>query len=68
MPTNYNPRRTVEAYRKLIARLDAAKTAKEKSKLRADASDLRTEWKRWQGEDSLHEMAFGEPVEEMTRS
>ena len=26
---------------------------------------LRETWKRWQGEDSLHEMAFGEPVDEV---
>jgi hypothetical protein len=27
----------------------------------ATAIRLRLEWKDWQGEDSLHEMAFGEP-------
>jgi hypothetical protein len=29
----------------------------------AGGKQLREEWAAWQGEDSLHEMAFGEPEE-----
>ncbi|MDB5334923.1 MAG: hypothetical protein JWN70_542 [Planctomycetaceae bacterium] len=41
---------TVEAYRKAYEAGD--------SKL---AQKLREQWKEWQGEDKLHETAFGEP-------
>jgi len=33
------------------------------AEFRAIAQHLRDQWKAWQGEDSLHEMAFGERVE-----
>ncbi len=28
---------------------------------KAKCQQLREQWKAWQGEDSIHEMAFGEP-------
>jgi hypothetical protein len=29
----------------------------------ARAEQVRKEWAAWQGDDSLHEMAFGEPID-----
>lgn len=28
---------------------------------KAKCAELRQAWKKWQGEDSIHEMVFGEP-------
>ena len=50
----------VASYRGAIARRDAAKTPARKAEFQAVANHLRQQWKDWQGEDSLHEMAFGE--------
>ena len=41
---------TIDEYRKAYEAGDKARCAQ-----------LRESWKQWQGEDSLHEMAFGEP-------
>ena len=57
------PEQLIATYRELTARRGAATSAKPRKKLEAEAKRLRDEWKAWQGEDSLHEMAFGEPVE-----
>lgn len=58
----FNPNRAVADYRALIRRRDAATTKAAKAKLTATAKRLRATWKKWQGEDSLHEMAFEEVV------
>lgn len=51
----------VDAYRKLTAQLEKTKSEVIRKRYQQRLRDLRTEWKAWQGEDSLHEMAFGEP-------
>ncbi len=55
------PEQIVERYRGLIADLETAKLDAQRGELREAAQRLRGRWKEWQGEDSLHEMAFGEP-------
>jgi hypothetical protein len=59
-----NPEAFVSRYRDAIARLEGAPRDE---RIRAEwlnvAKRLRARWKDWQGEDSLHEMAFGEPEE-----
>jgi hypothetical protein len=53
----------VDSYRRIIARRERATTADERNQIGSIAAWLRRQWEYWQGEDSLHEMAFGEPVE-----
>jgi hypothetical protein len=55
------PEQIVERYRTLIAEIETAKSEAQSAELRVSARRLRDRWKEWQGEDSLHEMAFGEP-------
>jgi hypothetical protein len=55
------PEQIVERYRTLIAEIENAKSEAQTAELRVSARRLRDRWKEWQGEDSLHEMAFGEP-------
>jgi hypothetical protein len=55
------PEQIVERYRRLIAEMEAAKSDSQRIELGESAKRLRHRWKEWQGEDSLHEMAFGEP-------
>ena len=55
------PEQIVERYRSLIAEMEAPKSESQRAELRESAKRLRQRWKDWQGEDSLHEMAFGEP-------
>jgi len=52
----------VEQYRQIVARRDAA-AEPDRDELELIARRLRARWAEWQGEDSLHEMAFGEPTE-----
>ena len=47
-----DPAVVVENYRRAVERGDTGR-----------ASRLRQSWAAWQGEDGLHEMAFGEPVD-----
>lgn len=47
---NFNVSDTLTAYREAYNRGDKAK-----------CQELKKAWKDWQGEDSLHEMVFGEP-------
>jgi hypothetical protein len=61
--TPFDPARIVEEYRSVIAELEAERTDLGKAEFRAAAQRLRQLWTGWQGEDSLHEMAFGEPIE-----
>jgi hypothetical protein len=55
------PEQIVERYRTLIAEIENAKSEAQRAELRVSARRLRDRWKEWQGEDSLYEMAFGEP-------
>jgi len=59
----FNPEGAVKVYREIIAKRDAATTAGWRKHYEGFAQTLRHKWKEWQGEDSLHEMAFGEPDE-----
>jgi hypothetical protein len=59
---DFDPELAVSHYRRVIAQLHAA-TGIDKHDLRMISARLRVQWKDWQGEDSLHEMAFGEPIE-----
>ena len=60
---DFDTEKTVAQYREVIARLESATTEPGAEEFRGIAIRLRTKWKDWQGEDSLHEMAFGEPEE-----
>jgi hypothetical protein len=51
----------VATYVHVFARLYAEKTEAGRTEFDSIAQRLRAAWKTWQGEDSLHEMAFGEP-------
>jgi hypothetical protein len=55
------PEQIVERYRGLVAQIELAQTEPQRAELCESAARLRNRWKEWQGEDSLHEMAFGEP-------
>ena len=48
-------------YRRVIAQRDAATTKSGRAKFGRIAVRMPQAGKEWQGEDSLHEMAFGEP-------
>ena len=61
--TPFDPARMVDEYRSVMINLDAERTDLGKAEFRAVAQRLRNLWAEWQGEDSLHEMAFGEPEE-----
>jgi len=43
--------------------LDVARDEAYRAEIRAAAAVLRERWAEWQGKDSLHAMAFGEPEE-----
>ncbi|HXY36299.1 MAG TPA: hypothetical protein VEI07_18830 [Planctomycetaceae bacterium] len=59
-PVETNPLAIIEPYREVIARMEAATDELGRDEWRRVAMRLRARWKEWQGEDSLHEMAFGE--------
>ena len=56
-----NPSATIEQYRAAINKMEAAKDEPGRAEWSSVAKRLRGVWREWQGEDSLHEMAFGEP-------
>ncbi|HET6329123.1 MAG TPA: hypothetical protein VFG04_30850 [Planctomycetaceae bacterium] len=57
-----DPAATVQHYRGIIILRDAHHTSgSARDELHLVAKRLRAQWSEWQGEDSLHEMAFGEP-------
>jgi hypothetical protein len=60
-PTEFDAEKAVADFRRVIERLDGETTAAGKTKLDARAKRMHLAWKKWQGEDSLYEMAFGEP-------
>jgi hypothetical protein len=55
-----NPSAIIEEYRQAIARMEAAKDDPGRAEWSAVAKRLRNAWRTYQGEDSLHEMTFGE--------
>lgn len=55
------PEQFVRAYRGVIAQLKAQNNLS-KAEFQAIAMRLREGWKELHGEDSLHELAFGEPL------
>jgi hypothetical protein len=55
------PEPFVERYRGLVAQLEVARDDAHKLEIREAARRLRDRWREWQGEESLHEMSFGEP-------
>jgi hypothetical protein len=57
----FDPTEAVAAYRRVVTQRDAARDELAKTEFDRIAQRLRDSWKEWQGEDSLHEMAFGEP-------
>jgi hypothetical protein len=61
--TPFHPTKLVDQYRSIMAQLDAERTDLGKAEFRAIAQRLRNLWAEWQDDDSLHEMAFGEPKE-----
>jgi hypothetical protein len=61
MPSEMDPEQVIERYRSLIGQLEIADHDGHKREVREAARHLRDRWREWQGEDSLHEMAFGEP-------
>jgi hypothetical protein len=61
MPGEMEPEQIVERYRSLIGQLEIATQDAHRAEVREAAKRLRDRWREWQGEDSLHEMAFGEP-------
>ncbi len=57
MPNTFDPQKAVQTYREAHAKAERTCDATDQAEL----ARLRQEWADWQGEDSLHEMAFGEP-------
>jgi hypothetical protein len=57
-----NPEGVVEQYCGVIARLESAVDEPGKAEWRGVARRMRQAWREWQGEDSQHEMAFGETI------
>ena len=49
--------------RPLRCKPSSSRTREGRTEFDAIARRLRSEWKAWQGEDSLYEMAFGEAAE-----
>jgi hypothetical protein len=53
----------IERYRDVMALRETATDALDRAEWDGVAKRLREAWRDWQGEDSLHEMTFGEPEE-----
>jgi len=60
---DFEPAKLVEQYRDAVARIESAANESARERWKWAAQRLRKQWAQWQGEDSLHEMAFGEPCE-----
>jgi len=57
----FNCNKAIAEYRRSITQRDKATNKSGRAKLEAAAVQMRQVWKEWQGEDSLHQIAFGEP-------
>jgi len=53
----------IERYRDVMALRDTATDELGKAEWQGVAKRLREAWRDWPGEDSLHEITFGEPAE-----
>ena len=60
-PKPFDPTAAVAQYRDVMGKRDAATDEPGRAEFDGIARRLRDRWKDWQGEDSLNEMAFGEP-------
>ena len=58
-PQDFDAVAAVATYRDVIELFEQQTTVLGKAEFRSIAQRLRRQWKEWQGEDSLHEMAFG---------
>jgi hypothetical protein len=67
MLNEMEPEQFVERHRSLIAQMEIATHDSHKAEVREAARRLRDRWSDWQGEDSLHEMTFGEPWRPLER-
>jgi hypothetical protein len=61
--TPFDPTKIVQEYRSVMAEWDAERTDLGKAEFQTIADRLRSLWAEWQGDDSLHATAFGEPEE-----
>jgi hypothetical protein len=61
MQDDFDAQGAVDDYRSIMDQLDAATSSEANDKYRGMAQHARQKWKAWQGEDNLHERAFGEP-------
>ena len=60
----FDPVATVASYRRAVEHRDSPETPEpDRDEFALIAKQLRERWAAWQGEDSLHEMAFSEPTE-----
>jgi hypothetical protein len=59
--SSFDPAQVVADYRQVIEYLDSAPDEPIRAKYADMAKRMRDAWKGWQGEDSLHETAFGKP-------
>jgi hypothetical protein len=62
-PYNFDVEGAVNDYRSIMENLEAATRPDAKDKYRGMAKRARQKWQEWQGEDSLHEMTFGDVLE-----
>ncbi len=60
---NFNVEKVIADYRKAVAKRDSDTDKKKRSAAQATALGLRAEWKEWNGDDELYEMAFGKPFD-----
>ena len=68
MPNEFEPEQVVQRYRDLIGQLETTTLSEsQRAQIQQAAQLLRESWKEWQGEDSLIEMAYGEPWRELGR-
>jgi hypothetical protein len=61
----FDPEAAVARYRRVIAQLETEPSVMGQHELRGIAKRLRERWIDWQGEDSLHAMAFGKPEQRL---
>ena len=60
---DFDPKFVIATYRDVVLERDQSAASKDRRQLDRRAVRVRKFWAQWQGEDSLHEMALGEPVE-----
>jgi len=60
---DFDAAKAVGEYRNVLDHMEGAATPDAKEEFVRIARRMRQKWQTWQGEDSLHEMAFGEPDE-----